>query len=115
MVTPISRVFDEVLKLSDTEKIILNFTDINELKSKKQLLFLEKKKFEKSEAGSIALKTIRISQVIDNTAHIYQLHLSVLNATINWFTDAVVETKGGETRKLFNKVSKEEERIKKFK
>jgi hypothetical protein len=98
MATAVSLLFDRVLLLNEGEEIIVNFCNENDLKSKRTLLFKEKKLYEERMNKRLVTKGIKIHQEIKPDKQMFRLKLSCSGDSLEWLNDAVVRTKEGDTK-----------------
>lgn len=105
--TPIARLFDKVLELTDGDVITLTFTSEKDMNSKRVMLFREKRKYEMA-TGSLGT-TIFIRQDTAGRADgIFKLHMSVSGSDLDWITNATVTSRTGIERPLGLEVTEEE-------
>lgn len=89
MSTAIQRLFDKLVQLAPNEQIVLKFQSMEELTSKKTLIYREKSLYEAKAKGNAV--AIGIKQDCKPFVNRFQLTLSVMEE--NWLSSAVVQNK----------------------
>jgi len=105
----VSDLFDKVLQLKPGERITIPFKTVGEMKSKKTMLFREKKAYEESLQGSLLRKSIFITQELRTKDNVFKLHLSTTAETMDWLSGAVIVEEGGGVKPLTVSEGKEDE------
>jgi hypothetical protein len=94
MSTETNNIFDKVLSLNPSEQLVIPFTSLAELRSKKTLLHREKTKYELLMQSTSNFKPIFISQRVKTEQGIFELILTC-SAGNSYLENAVVQRGDG--------------------
>ena len=96
----VSDLFDRLLALAPGERITIPFDSQAELRSKKTMLYKEKRAYELSLKGKLLRKSIFITEEVVTKEGMFKLHLSTSAETMGWLSKAVLVSDEGAVKPL---------------